>query len=36
MGSLDKFSEMKKLREHFEGKYDYGTLKMVMAGVNRS
>ncbi|WP_100627322.1 helix-turn-helix domain-containing protein [Algoriphagus formosus] len=36
MGSLDKFSGMKELREHFNGKYDYATLKMVLAGVNRS
>ncbi|MCR9082448.1 MAG: AAA family ATPase [Cyclobacteriaceae bacterium] len=36
MGSLDKFSGMKELREHFNGKYDYATLKMVLAGANRS
>lgn len=32
MDQLDKFSGMKELREHFEGKYDYGTIKMVIAG----
>ncbi len=30
--SLDKFSSVKDLREHFNNKYDYGTLKMVFAG----
>ncbi|MFC3415081.1 helix-turn-helix domain-containing protein [Algoriphagus hitonicola] len=32
MDQLDKFSGMKELREHFDGKYDYGTIKMVIAG----
>lgn len=32
MDQLDQFSGMKELREHFEGKYDYGTIKMVIAG----
>ena len=29
---LDKFKDMASLREHFEGKFDYGTVKMVIAG----
>lgn len=29
---LDNFKDMASLREHFEGKYDYGTVKMVIAG----
>ena len=29
---LGKFENMNELREHFGGKYDYGTLKMVSAG----
>lgn len=29
---LENFQEMAALRTHFEGKYDYGTIKMVIAG----
>lgn len=29
---LDTFKDLSSLREHFEGKYDYGTVKMVIAG----
>lgn len=29
---LDNFKDMASIREHFEGKYDYGTVKMVIAG----
>ncbi|EAZ80122.1 helix-turn-helix domain-containing protein [Algoriphagus machipongonensis] len=29
---LEKHSSMSSLREHFDGKYDYGTIKMVIAG----
>ncbi|GAB3646186.1 helix-turn-helix domain-containing protein [Echinicola sediminis] len=29
---LGKFENLVELREHFHGKYDYGTLKMVLAG----
>ena len=29
---LDNFKDMASLREHFEGKFDYGTVKMVIAG----
>ncbi|QYH38299.1 AAA family ATPase [Algoriphagus sp. NBT04N3] len=32
LASMEKFKSMKELREHFSGKYDYGTLKMVIAG----
>ncbi|WP_268033742.1 helix-turn-helix domain-containing protein [Algoriphagus sp. PAP.12] len=32
MASLEKFKTIKELREHFQNKYDYGTLKMVFAG----
>ncbi|NVJ85675.1 MAG: helix-turn-helix domain-containing protein [Algoriphagus sp.] len=32
LGSAEKYSGIKELREHFKGKYDYGTLKMVFAG----
>ncbi|WP_297335586.1 helix-turn-helix domain-containing protein [Algoriphagus sp.] len=32
MDQLGKFSGMKELRAHFEGKYDYGTIKMIIAG----
>ncbi len=32
MGQLEKFSTLSSLRGHFDGKYDYGTLKMVFAG----
>lgn len=32
MGSMEKYSGIKELRDHFKGKYDYGTLKMVFAG----
>jgi DNA-binding NarL/FixJ family response regulator len=29
---LENFQDMATLRTHFEGKYDYGTIKMVIAG----
>lgn len=29
---LDNFKDMASIREHFEGKFDYGTIKMVIAG----
>ena len=29
---FDNFKDLNSLREHFEGKYDYGTVKMVIAG----
>lgn len=29
---LDNFKDLSSLREHFEGKFDYGTVKMVIAG----
>ena len=29
---FDRFKTVAALREHFQGKFDYGTLKMVFAG----
>jgi hypothetical protein len=29
---FDRFKSVTELREHFQGKFDYGTLKMVFAG----
>lgn len=36
LGSLEKFKGVKELRDHFKGKYDYGTLKMVLAGTKNT
>ncbi|TFV92355.1 helicase [Algoriphagus kandeliae] len=36
LGSSEKIKGMKELREHFKGKYDYGTLKMVFAGTKNT
>ena len=36
LSSSEKFKGIKELRDHFKGKYDYGTLKMVFAGTKNT